>query len=116
MADETAVSASIDAPVWSAKVVQEDYSRLKEEVADSIAKGEQDKALAQIHEYETRNRKINETVGSAAVADNLASDVQTLRQSVETTFTGSPTAVAEKKKQNSKALQYEGYQMRRAKK
>jgi len=59
---------------------------------------------------------VNATVGSAKVADNLESDVQSLRQSVEDTFAGAPAAVAEKKKQRSKALQYESYQIRRDKK
>ncbi|MFH0725537.1 MAG: VWA domain-containing protein [Pseudomonadota bacterium] len=114
--DPREVMASIDAPAWSAQVVQEDYSQLKEVVADAIVKGEKDKAMEEIREYETRNRAINETVGSAVVAENLKTDVQALRQSVENTFAGPPAAVAEKKKQSSKALQYESYQIRRDKK
>ena len=114
--DPAEVTASIDEPAWSARVIQEDYSQLKEGVADAIAKGEKDKALDQIREYETRNEAINATVGSAAVAGNLKTDVQALRQSVENTFAGPPAAVAEKKKLNSKALQYESYQIRRDKK
>jgi hypothetical protein len=35
---------------------------------------------------------------------------------VQTTFAGSPAAVAEKKKQQAKSLQYESYQIRRDKK
>jgi Ca-activated chloride channel homolog len=110
------VTASIDAPAWSARVIQEDYGQLKEEVADAIAKGEKDRAMDQIREYETRNQAINATVGSSAVAGNLTTDVRALRQSVEDTFAGPPAAVAEKKKQNAKALQYESYQIRRDKK
>ncbi|MCX5880860.1 MAG: VWA domain-containing protein [Deltaproteobacteria bacterium] len=114
--DPGEVTASIDAPAWSARVIQEDYSQLKEAVADAIEKGEKDKAMGQIREYETRNEAINATVGSAVVAENLKTDVQALRQGVEDTFAGPPAAVAEKKKQNSKALQYESYQIRRDKK
>jgi Ca-activated chloride channel family protein len=114
--DPREVIASIDAPAWSAQVVQEDYSQLKEVVADAIVKGEKDRAMEEIREYETRNRKINETVRSPIVADNLKTDVQALRGSVEATFAGPPAAVAEKKKQNSKALQYESYKIRRDKK
>ena len=114
--DPGEVTASIDAPAWSARVIQEDYSQLKEGVAGAIAKGEKDKAMDQIREYETRNEAINATVGSAVVAENLKTDVQALRQGVEDTFAGPPAAVAEKKKLNSKALQYESYQIRRDKK
>ena len=114
--DPKEVSASIDASAWSARVIQEDFSQLKEGVAEAIAKGEKDKAMDQIREYETRNQTINEAVGSEVVAGNLKTDVQALRQSVENIFTGAPAAVAEKKKQNSKALQFESYQIRRDKK
>lgn len=114
--DKKAVMASIDQEVWGEQVVKEDYSRLKEEVADAIRKGRKDQALQEIKEYEARNRAVNATVGSATVTENLDKDVQRLRQSVEDTFTGAPAAVAEKKKQRSKALQYESYQIRRDKK
>lgn len=114
--DSGEVTASIDEPAWSARVIQEDFSQLKEGVADAISKGEKDKAMDQIQEYEMRNEAINATVGSTVVAGNLKTDVQALRQSVEETFAGTPAVVAEKKKQNSKALQYESYQIRRDKK
>lgn len=114
--DPREVTASIDAPAWGARVVREDYNQLKEGVADAIVKGEKDRAMDQIREYETRNKAINASVGSAVVAENLKTDVQALRQSVEDTFAGPQAAVAEKKKQNAKALQYESYQIRRDKK
>jgi hypothetical protein len=38
--DPREVTASIDAKTWSSQVVQEEYSRLKEEVAEDIGKGE----------------------------------------------------------------------------
>lgn len=116
VADQKEVLASIDETGWAAQVVQEDYSRLREGVADAIRKGEKTQALEQIHEYETRNRSINAAVGSAVVADNLDKDLEQLRQSVENTFAGPPAAVAEKRKQESKALQYESYKVRRDKK
>jgi Ca-activated chloride channel homolog len=116
VADKKAVLSSIDQATWEDQVVQEDYNRLKEDVAASIRKGERDQALRQIQDYETGKRAINATVGSAKVTKNLDKDLTGLRQSVEETFTGSPAAVAEKKKEKSKALQYEGYRMRRDKK
>jgi Ca-activated chloride channel homolog len=114
--DPREVTASNDGPAWSARVIQEDYSRLKEGVADAIAKGKKDRAMDQIREYETHNEAINATVVSAVVAGNLKTEVQSLRQSVEDTFAGPPAAVAEKKKLNSKALQYDSYQIWRDKK
>lgn len=116
LADQKAVMASIDRAGWGEQVIQEDYSRLKEEVAEAIRLGRKEQALTKIQEYEERNRSVNAAVGSAKVAKNLDTDVSVLRQSVKDTFTGAPAAVAEKKKQRSKALQYESYQIRRDKK
>jgi len=49
------------------------------------------------------------------VAKNLETDVNALRDQVDETFAGAPAAVAQKKKQVSKSLQYEGYKARRDK-
>lgn len=116
VADEKAVMASIDREAWEDQVVKEDYNQLKEEVAADIRQGRKDEALVRIKAYEARNRTVNAAVGSARVAENLEEEVQSLRQSVEDTFAGAPAAVAEKKKQRSKALQYESYKIRRDKK
>jgi Ca-activated chloride channel homolog len=116
VADPKAVMASIDKGAWGDQVVKEDYNQLKEKVADDIRLGRKEEAISKIREYETRTRAVNDAVGSVKVADNLEKDVQNLRQSVEETFAGAPAAVAEKKKQRSKALQYESYKIRRDKK
>ncbi|WP_136810373.1 vWA domain-containing protein [Desulfosediminicola flagellatus] len=114
--DQKAVVASIDEEAWSEQVVKEDYNKLKDNVASSIRKGRKEEALKTIEEYEVRNRSLNSSVGSRAVAENLEGEVQSLKQSVEDTFTGAPAAVAEKKKNQAKILQYESYQIRRDKK
>jgi Ca-activated chloride channel family protein len=116
MADQEAVMASIDKEGWGEQVIREDYGQLQEEVADAIRLGRKQQALTKIQAYEERNRKVNAAVGSAEVAENLDKDVSILRQSVEDTFSGAPAAVAEKKKQHAKTLQYESYQIRRDKK
>jgi Ca-activated chloride channel homolog len=116
IADQKAVMASIDKAGWGDQVIREDYSQLKEAVADAIRQGRKGQALTKIQEYEDRNRKVNAAVGSAKVAKNLNKDVNVLRQRVEETFAGAPAAIAEKQKQRAKALQYESYQMRRDKK
>jgi Ca-activated chloride channel family protein len=114
-ADATAVMASIKKNRWADQVVQEEFSRLKEEVAADIREGDRDRAQARIHDYESRQTTINAVVGSGKVAKNLATDVRVLRERVEETFAGAPAAVAEKKKQVSKSLQYDGYKIRRDK-
>jgi Ca-activated chloride channel family protein len=116
LADQKAVMASIDKAGWGEQVIREDYSQLKEAVADAIRSGRKERALTKIQEYEERNRTVNAAVGSAKVAENLDQDVNLLRQSVVDTFSGAPAVVAEKKKQRAKVLQYESYQMRRDKK
>jgi Ca-activated chloride channel family protein len=114
--DPKEVVASVDRDAWGVQVVQEDYSQLKEEVARAIREGEKEQALDQIRDYEQRNRAMNQSIGSASVAQNIEVDVKALRDSVAETFAGPPAAVAEKKKQQAKALQYESYKMRRDKK
>lgn len=114
--DPAAVLASIKKDSWADQVVQEEFSLLKETVAAHIRDGDKVRAQARIQEYEAKQEAINTVVGSGKVARNLATDVQILRQRVDETFTGAPAAVAEKRKQVSKSLQYDGYQVRRDKK
>ncbi len=116
VADDKAVMASIDRAAWGSRVLQEDFGRLKESVADAVRKGEKQGALRLIQEYETRTGAVNGTLQAPEVTQNLATDVRALRKGVEETFSGAPAAVAEKQKKNAKALQYDAYQSRRAKK
>jgi len=113
--DPKAVVASIKKDRWADQVVREEFGRLKEEVAADIRQGDNARARQRIHEYERHQSRINALVGSKTVTHNLESDVEVLRQQVDETFTGAPAAVAEKKKQMSKALQYESYKKRRDK-
>ncbi len=115
VSDPTAVIASINRDAWEEQVVREDFSRLKEAVAADIRDGDAGRANARIHAYESRQSAINSVVGSAKVTHNLETEVTALRDQVDDTFAGAPAAVAEKKKQAAKALQYEGYKMRRSK-
>ena len=107
------VQASIDKASWAEKVLQEDYNRLKQEVAADIKAGKKETALQRIHRYYREQESINANVGSAGVSQNLDRDLKDLRQRVEETFTGEPAAVSRKQKSNSKILQYEGYKGRR---
>jgi len=107
------VRASIDKMSWTEKVIQEDYNRLKQTVAADIKAGEKQKALRRIRDYYREQETINDVLRSEKVTRNLDRDLKDLQQTVENTFKGAPSAVAEKQKSNSKALQYEGYQGRR---
>ncbi len=113
--DQKEVVAGINKDVWVEQVLKEDYSRLKENVAAALRGGKKDEALQVIEEYEDRNAAINSSVDSDKVSQNLNQDLKALRKNVLTTFAGAPAAVAEKKKQYAKELQYEGYQVRRDK-
>jgi Ca-activated chloride channel homolog len=114
--DPKQVLASVDKDTWSEQVVRDEYSQLKEEVAEAVRTGDVQAAEQRIQSYEARNRGLNAQVGSAAVADHLEKEVKGLRQSVSDTFAGPPAAVAAKQKKTSKALQYDSYQERRDKK
>jgi Ca-activated chloride channel family protein len=113
--DPAAVVASINKDRWADQVVMEEFGRLKEEVAADIRAGEKERARQRIQAYEQRQSEINAVVGSGKVAQNLETDVNALRLQVDETFFGAPAAVAQKKKQVSKALQYESYKKRRNK-
>lgn len=113
--DKAAVISSIDKKVWSEQVVKEDFSKLKDAVATAVRKGQKEEALQAIEEYEAKTEALNDSVGSTEVSKNLEQDLAPLRQSVQQTFSGAPAAVAEKRKQQAKELQYESYRVRRDK-
>jgi Ca-activated chloride channel family protein len=107
------VYSSIDKTRWSEKVVNEDFNRLKQEVASDIKSGRKQEALKKIDNYYDERESVNSVVGSASVADNLDHDVKELKTMVKDTFKGAPAAVQQKQKSNAKSLQYEGYRGRR---
>lgn len=111
--DKHEVFASIDKSEWEEKVLQDDYNRLREEVAADVRKGKKKEALDRINRYYNEQQSVNSVVGSSQVADNLDKDVEALRGVVKETFIGTPAAVEQKQKKNAKALQYEGYVGRR---
>ena len=113
--DPAEAMASIDKKTWGDQVVRNEFSRLREEVAGEIRKGNKAGAQARIREYETKQRAINRMVESEAVTKNLDTDVQALQGQVEETFAGPAAAVAQKQKQASKAIQYESYKVKRDK-
>ncbi len=114
VADERAVFSSIDPGAWSRKVVQDDFNRLKDRVAGFLREGDRDQAVRHIEEYEATQRAVNAEVRSEAVDENLKQDVKALRDVVRESFDASPPESSRLRKQNAKALQYDGYKGRRA--
>jgi Ca-activated chloride channel homolog len=110
------VVASIRKDVWEEKVLQEDFGRLKEAVAEAIRSGDEQRAMQRIQSYRQEKAAVNDVLASPRVAQNLEEDVDALGAYVQETFAGKPEAVVLKQKKNAKALQYEAYQKRRAKK
>lgn len=115
VADETEVFSSIDRASWQDKVLQEDFNRLRQEVAADIKSGEKEKAIGRIERYYDNQSAINAAVKSEKVKANLDKDVKELRKKVDDTFTGAPAAVEQKQKSNAKSIQYKGYSGRRTK-
>ena len=111
--DQKKVYSSIDKTSWSEKVINEDFNRLRQEVAADIKSGKKQDALSKIEKYHNEQEAVNTVVGSASVADNLDRDLKELKTYVKDTFNGAPAAVRQKQKSNAKALQYEGYRGRR---
>jgi len=113
VSNQKKVYSSIDKTRWSEKVVNEDFNRLKQEVASDIKSGKKQKALKRIEQYYDEQEAVNSVVGSASVADNLDNDLKELKTFVKDTFEGAPAAVKEQQKSNAKSLQYDGYRGRR---
>jgi Ca-activated chloride channel family protein len=113
VADEVQVHSSIDRERWQTKVLQEDFNRLKEEVAADIKAGNERHALDRIDRYYRTHSEVNAMVDSEQVRRNLSKDVQAVRTAVGEAFSGPPGAVEQKQKSTAKAMQYEGYSGRR---
>lgn len=111
--DRRKVYSSIDKTGWSDKVINDDFNRLKQEVAADLKSGKKQKAMQRIETYYGEQQAVNAVVGSARVTENLDKDLKELETYVEETFQGEPEAIRQKQKTNAKALQYDGYRGRR---
>ncbi len=113
--NEAEAQASIDGQAWERKVLQEDYNRLREAVAQDVKKGDKSAAKGRIERYRAEKQATNAQVGSAAVSRNLTSDLDALGKEVDETF-AAPAAKAEEARQSkAKDLQYKAYGGRRDK-
>ena len=114
--NENDALSSIHKESWEGKVLQEDYNRLREEVAAAVKAGREAEAIQKIDAYYQEKKELNDRVQSEPVKKNLEQDVLGLKNMVSDTFQGSPAAVSRKQNSNAKSLQYEGYKERRSKK
>ncbi|MGD9323323.1 MAG: hypothetical protein PVG26_04850, partial [Desulfobacterales bacterium] len=113
VSDRKEVYSSFNKTSWSEKVINEDFNRLKQEVAADIKSGKKQRALKKIDQYYEEREAVNMYVGSAPVAENLDKDLKELKIFVNDTFKGAPAAVQQKQKSNAKVLQFQGYSGRR---
>jgi len=104
---------SFDRSEWENMVVQEEYGKLKDDVAGFIQKGEKDKALVRIEEYKNQQRELNDVIQSDVVEQNITQGLDSLNQIVTESFTGSTGDIQVKLKKNSKMIQYDSYKERR---
>ncbi|MEJ2170943.1 MAG: VWA domain-containing protein [Desulfobacterales bacterium] len=96
--DRGKVFSSIDKTSWTSKVINEDFNRLKQEVAADLKSGRKQQALDRIEQYHDEREAVNAVVGSQRIAENLDRDLKELSTFVEDTFQGAPAAVQEKQK------------------
>ena len=115
VADPAAAVASIRKDVWEKKVLQEDYGRLKQKVADDIRSGKAPQAMERIRKYQAEQQAVNAVVGSAMVDENLNEGIPELEEMVRKTFSGPAGEVEARQKRAAKTLQFESYKDRRDK-
>ncbi|MCP4663089.1 MAG: VWA domain-containing protein [bacterium] len=102
--------AAVDKDAWASSVIEEDYGRLRQEVAGYVREGRREEALQEIAAYQSANRAMNEAIQSDEVNANLR-DVAELEAEVEDAFQGTDQG----RKQNvlSKQQQAAGRDARR---
>ena len=112
--DPNSVYASYEKDIWTQNVLQNDYSRLKREVAKDLTSGNRTDALQRIDLYRGRQAEMNRFIGSERIAENLDQEVESLRKQVRETFQGAPEQVMLKQKRAAKRLHYDGYKEQRS--
>lgn len=102
---------SVDEGTWERAVVEEDYGRLRQQVARYVKAGKKDEALAEIRAYREVNATLNETFQNDAVSRNLT-EVDDLEQELEAAFEGDDQVG--KQNRFSKSQQAAGWDQRRS--
>jgi len=111
VADESRYLAAVDKDAWARSVIEEDYGRLRQQVASHVREGRREQALEEIADYRTANRTMNEAIQSEEVSANLR-EVAELEAAVDDAFQG--TNQMHKQNVLSKAQQAAGRDARRA--
>lgn len=111
VADEAAFLAGLDAERFSRAVVEEEYGKLRQQVAAHVKAGRQEAAKSEIAAYSGKVGHLNAAVGSEELKRNLE-DARSLAASVDDAFEGE----GQQLKQNSlsKTNQSAGWDARRA--
>jgi len=79
---------SFDKGNWERAVLNEEYNTMQASLSQQVQAGDCDSALEVISDYRARNSVLNNAVGSAAVADNIAT-LDKLEADVKRQFEGS---------------------------
>lgn len=112
--DKKMVYASYSKPEWEKKVIQEDYNKLREEVARDVKMGKKQEAMKKIDDYRTQQQEINAVLGSSVVTQNVEQDLVDLKDQVNESFEGSADEIRQKTKATAKEMQHKGYGFRRS--
>lgn len=96
--DQQRFAAAVDREVWKRGMIEEDYNRLREEVATSVRKGRRDEAKNALENYRISNAEANERIGlMAEEAAALEAELKALEEQVEDAFTGADQASKQNK-------------------
>jgi Ca-activated chloride channel family protein len=88
MTEDVAVAqASVDADNWERAVLNEEFNVMQTALSQQVQAGDCDGALEVISDYRVRNAALNDSVGSTAVADNIAG-LEQLEAEVRQQFEG----------------------------
>jgi hypothetical protein len=87
VADRRAFLAAVDRDRWERAVVEEEYGRLQQGVAEHVKAGRLAEAKEEIAVYKAKNEKLNASLQSREVAVNLEA-VDALESEVDDAFVG----------------------------
>lgn len=115
VASREEAAASLQQEVWEKKVLDDDFNKLKETVADKLAMGDEAGAAASVDAYAKEQRQANAAVNSTVVETHLEKDVEALKDQVGQVMAAPAPAKPGLQNKAAKTMQHEGYSGRRGK-
>jgi Ca-activated chloride channel family protein len=112
--DDEAVLGAIDRQSWEQKVLDDDFNRLREEVAADLRAGQQAKAKERIVQYRQQTGQLNARIASPAVTANLEGEARRLESTVDAALAPAAAGAPAPDRNAAKRIQFEGYSNRRA--